>query len=151
MLEIDFNNSITDRWMKLNSSKSMEEMELIAVTCWAIWLDRNKKVHNEEFPPAIIISQWIRDYIKTYTKMNLNQIGSDLQSDPSARDISPVKWSCPPSRGLKLNTDATWGKTPSSTGLGAIVRDSAGRLVGASSCSLKVDFQVPIAELMAIS
>lgn len=37
-----------------------------------------------------------------------------------------------------------------SSGLGAIIRDSEGRMVGASSRSLKVDLQGPIAELMAI-
>lgn len=88
MLEIDFNNNIIDRWMRLNSSKSMKEMELIAVTCWAIWMDKNKKVHNEEFPPDTIRSQWIGEYIKTYKRMNLNQIGHDLQSDFTGEMVS---------------------------------------------------------------
>lgn len=49
-LDKNFNSSFVDRWWKINSSTSMDELELIAVTCWSIWNDRNKIIHGEIVP-----------------------------------------------------------------------------------------------------
>lgn len=43
--------AFVDRWIRINSRSSQEELGLVVVTCWAIWNDRNKVTHNEDIPP----------------------------------------------------------------------------------------------------
>lgn len=52
-LEEEFNDSFIDRWCKIDSQSSLEELGLVAATCWAIWEDINKFVHGEEIPQSI--------------------------------------------------------------------------------------------------
>lgn len=40
-LMANFNNSFRDRWMVLSLSCDLEKLSLIAITCRAIWNDRN--------------------------------------------------------------------------------------------------------------
>ncbi|MDV3187737.1 MAG: reverse transcriptase-like protein [Sweet potato little leaf phytoplasma] len=49
-----------------------------------------------------------------------------------------------------MNVDAAWKPSPPSTGIGAMCRDSSGRVVGASSTFFDMDVKNPIAELIAI-
>lgn len=49
-LDEDFNNSFVDRWLKNNFDSSLADLELVAITNWSIWNDRNKVVHGEEIP-----------------------------------------------------------------------------------------------------
>ncbi|MDV3193975.1 MAG: hypothetical protein Q8835_02880, partial [Sweet potato little leaf phytoplasma] len=41
LLERDFNHWFEDRWIALCEILSRDELRLIAVTCWAIWGDKN--------------------------------------------------------------------------------------------------------------
>lgn len=60
-LEEEFNGSLVDIWIRIKSRHSRENLELIAITCWAIWLDRNKSIHGETTPTVQFRSQWILD------------------------------------------------------------------------------------------
>lgn len=51
---------------------------------------------------------------------------------------------------LKLNIDAAWKPGIPKTGIGAILRNSEGFLVGFAVQSTDIDFDTPLAELLAI-
>lgn len=63
---------------------------------------------------------------------------------------SPVAqtWTCPPLGSHKVNVDVTWKDDPPSTGLGAVIRNSNGRLNGFMTSSMNLVFTPPLAKLI---
>lgn len=60
-------------WVDISSRCSREELGLVAVTCCAIWMDRNKIVHDEPIPSAIVRSQWIVEYLRIFVDAKLSR------------------------------------------------------------------------------
>lgn len=66
-------------------------------------------------------------------------------------DLSVKKlWSPPPLGFFKINVDASWCSSPSSTGLGLAIWDDLGSLVAISTIHLQIDYDAPLAEVVAI-
>lgn len=149
-LDEDFNNSLGDRWLKISENTSKEELELVTVTCWSIWMDRNKKIHEEDIPPVNIRCNWVINYMEEFRKANLR---TPVEEDriPRNRGVEANFW-IPPDEGVfKVNVDAAWSNNPSKTGYGAICRDSRGEVKGALASSIDLVFSPPFAELKTIS
>lgn len=105
-LEENFNGSFIDRWIKIDTQSSLEELELVAVVCWAIWNGRNKLVHGEIIPPISIKSRWIKNYLESFRKENSRE--SPNQSKTCVRTQRtrvPSAWSPPPDGFWKLNSN----------------------------------------------
>lgn len=125
---------------------NLEDLQKVAVTCWAIWSDRNSHFHNKPIPPSLIRSNWIKKYIVDYLKANTDPSSSRC---PVIR--APIKKWCPPPVGrLKINVDATWKLGFPDTGIGIICRNEVGDIVGASAIYDDLDYPSPMAELKAI-
>lgn len=65
---IDFNNRFRDRWLSVSSSCFDEELDLIAITCWAIWNDRNSACSGKQLLSSDLRSVWILCYSKEFRK-----------------------------------------------------------------------------------
>lgn len=50
-----------------------------------------------------------------------------------------------------MNVDAAWNSCPTSTGFGAVCRDSSGMIKGASASFVDLDFSPTIAELRVVA
>lgn len=128
----------------------MEELELIATMAWAIQRDRNKKFHGEEIPPPDLRSKWIVDYLESFQKANLKPQSGGSRNNRAIVD-NRCAYQDPPERGFwKINVDAAWVQSPPSTGIGIIGRNLEGESMGDSSLFFDMDFQNPMAELIAI-
>lgn len=120
--------------MKINDRASQKKLSLVAVTCWAIWTDRNKTIHNESIPPIQVRSKWIKDYLEEFWRAN--------SSNPrlNAEDLRETSfldryngWIPPPDGFWKLHTDAACSSSKPETSLGILIRDNHGKMVVASS------------------
>uniref|UniRef100_A0A803P9C5 Reverse transcriptase n=1 Tax=Cannabis sativa TaxID=3483 RepID=A0A803P9C5_CANSA len=106
---IDFSNadhmSDGDYLMHLSTIYSKQDLECILCLMWFIWSNRNSYIHATSTP-----------------------VGG-LRTSP----IPTAKWQPPPENNYKLNVDAALDSSRSKIGIGVIVRNSAGQVVGAMS------------------
>lgn len=151
-LEENFHGSFIDRWLKIVSNSSKEEIGRIATICWSLWNDRNKALHGEHIPSLDIKRRWISEYLSSFQRENSrsqqsissNQTQQQAQSIP--RDCGPF----PPDGFWQLNIDASCSSSSSSTGLGILCRDKDGKCVAASSLFLDFQMEALHAELRSI-
>lgn len=134
-LEEDFRGSVMDRWFKLNETLSMENLKLVAVTCWSIWNDRNKYVHGEIIPDINFKSQWIVKYLEDFRKANPRNSERSMNNRGSENTSSRPNECWKPSQvgSWKLNCDAACVVNPPSTGVGAICRNKDGKAMAAEA------------------
>lgn len=83
-LDEEFNRSFADRWLKIDSNSTMAEMELVVVTCWSIWNDKNRLTHGEQIPGVEFKSQWIVNYLEKYLQANMKNNPS-INSNPQTK------------------------------------------------------------------
>ena len=101
---------------------------LFGLTCWKIWLARNKLIFNSEHVQVTTLIC----VVKVMTKFNrdaTNHISRDqiILTQKSCHNIS---WSKPPELYVKLNCDGAL-KNSGATGAGRVIRDSKGKwLIG---------------------
>lgn len=146
-LDTHFNGSFGDRWEKICSSCSPSELGLVVVACWAIWTDRNKRVHDESIPSVEVRSKWIAEYLVKYSEANPKIPVAVAANQRFGPNSSNDCWSPPPEGVWKFNTDAAWSSSPPATGIGVIGRNSAGRIVGAAMHALDLNLERADAEL----
>lgn len=135
-LEEDFHGSFIDRWLKIDANSSLQDLSLVATTCWAIWTDRNKTVHGDPIPPTQIRGRWIREYLDSFVKANSRIDSRRIFYRGKTPSSAPACWTPPPDGIWKLNTDAACSHLESATGLGSSIRDKNGDIVAASSIFL---------------
>ncbi|KAL5864857.1 hypothetical protein ACOSQ3_002371 [Xanthoceras sorbifolium] len=127
--------SVFDFLCGLSSSLIRREFELLCVTLWVLWFDRNSFVHNgalkevQDFLPFSV--SLLEEFQNTAGACSVLKEVPSLQ--PRSAEI--LSWVPPPSGSLKLNSDASFLKDSacSFVGLGAAIRDSTGRVVAAVS------------------
>lgn len=135
-LDEDFQGSFIDRWIKIDSRCSMEELGRLATICWTLWNDRNKVFHGEQIPPITIRSKWIIHYLSSYPRANSKSPSVESTDDHRQQNPQMIQracWSPAPDGFWKLNTDASCSTSPPLTGLGILFRDKNGDCMLASS------------------
>lgn len=149
MATSNFLSSFWDRWAFLSSSSSDKDLGLIALSCWVIWNDKNNASAGIQIPNKNVRSSWIVKYMDCYLIQR-----SKAKEGTSTELVTPkgslIVWKPPPKEVVKLNVDAAWSSDPSTTGMGAILRDWTGQLIGASARFVDLDFSPPLAEILAI-
>lgn len=151
-LDEDFRGSFLDRWSKIDASTSLDKFGLIAITFWSIWNDRNKRAHGEEIPSIQFRSKWIKDYLEA--SMRANQCRSSIapfsQHVETQASRSLARWR-PPTKGFwKINTDAACFSSPSKSSIGAVGRDSKGKIMFALANVSDISLEAHLAELWAL-
>ncbi|XVF79161.1 hypothetical protein PTKIN_Ptkin14bG0197700 [Pterospermum kingtungense] len=93
------------------------------VLSWVIWTDRNKELHGEGKKKASRAAKFALDYIREY---NLAQGSSSC-----AQQREKVVWVPPPESYYKVNFDGSLHEQNRIGGIGVIVRNSSGEVMGA--------------------
>ena len=117
-------------------------MELFSITAWLLWNRRNAKHFGRPIHPLTKIYSMagtlLQDFLAT-------------QSEPPTipDPIILQQWRPPENNSYKVNFDAaTFGST-NSTGIGVIVRDCAGEVIGALSLLMSMPQSVAAVEALA--
>uniref|UniRef100_A0A803P8W5 Reverse transcriptase domain-containing protein n=1 Tax=Cannabis sativa TaxID=3483 RepID=A0A803P8W5_CANSA len=146
----------------LVAATSNSELERILCRMWSIWTERNKEIHGTKPKPASLIGSFADSYVQQFTNSSLQQSPSVSNSLPqhcptsrddnlrTTRESGTVKWTPPHAGFFKLNVDAAYDATGAVIGLGAVIRDYFGDVVGAFSQSLRGSYSVKEMEAMGI-
>lgn len=125
---------------------STKEMEVVCVTCWTLWNDRNNYYHNQLIPEATLKDDWIMQYMNEIVK------GEDLRKheilvESWARGISTtsISWKALARGWIKINVDAACWPTLNTTRFGIVGRNNTGLVVVAAQ--IVVQLLSPISEL----
>jgi len=109
--------------------EKMEKRDLMFITLWSLWTERNLIREEGRRRPAQAIGRAIRIYAEETKKQKPSgtvREAQSLQGEQSAR-----RWTKPPRGVLKLNCDASFAPGEGSGGWGFLIRDSDGDVVSA--------------------
>jgi ribonuclease HI len=113
--------------------------EMVAITCWYLWWERRQATHGESVKEptqtAITIGVLYSNYVAAYS--------------PKAKPRKAT-WEKPLQEFVKLNVDASFDMNELCGATGAVLRDSKGSFIAASSCKLEYVFDVLSAETLAL-
>ncbi|MBA0575664.1 hypothetical protein Golob_027310 [Gossypium lobatum] len=108
-----------DKHYNLPESTSAQ-CRIFCCTLWAIWGDRNAKVHKKVSKSGKEIVNFVHSYI-----LELNEI------ETRRPKFFPVvsKWKHPPDQYVKINFDAAYDERSSHLTLGIVARNSEGKIL----------------------
>ncbi|XP_062014251.1 uncharacterized protein LOC133730728 [Rosa rugosa] len=111
-----------------SESLSEDLFSLLLWGIWSIWKERNKRVWQDKWSSPEQVRHGIYSQQVLFKSVGLSQrrVGS--------RVTKP--WSPPPVGWLKANMDGAFDKNSCSGGIGVIVRDSDGLIVGGCCCKV---------------
>ncbi|XP_062021309.1 uncharacterized protein LOC133737842 [Rosa rugosa] len=136
-------HSPKDQNFHVEASEKKWVLTLVSFLCWAIWKARCDYVYRHRQPsPSQVLCYAVSLACEFLEASVQNRIGGAPLSD----NIN--QWTLPPQNAAAINCDASW-KSPSTGGLGTIIRDYRGMVIcGATfnTCS----GSVIIAEAQAI-
>lgn len=133
---VSYSVSTSNFLVSAASSLNDGDFELFAVTCWALWIDRNSMFHGKKVFDVNLRAEWISKYLYDFRRSQKKVVvpaASNLLESPPVCSC----WSPPLPCSLKINSDAACDPRGGRTGIGVVVRDEKGKMVIAKS-SLKM-------------
>ncbi|KAK3175742.1 hypothetical protein Dsin_032820 [Dipteronia sinensis] len=121
-------------------------MARFVMVLWGIWFNRNQLLHNKcgRDPGELVL--WVAGLLEEFQGTNK----SILSSISSASAVAKEGRHPPPLGYLKLNTDAVVPHGGNCFGIGAVIRDSEGKVVLALSKFVQGYFSVEVCEALAL-
>ncbi|MBA0754177.1 hypothetical protein Gogos_020357, partial [Gossypium gossypioides] len=101
-----------------------ESCRIFCCALWAIWGDRNARVHKKGGKSGKEIGRYVQSYI---TELN------EIDKSRSKASITVKKWRKPPDRIVKINFDAAYDGRQNRSAVGLVARDREGTVL--LSCS----------------
>ncbi|KAL5552848.1 hypothetical protein UlMin_040249 [Ulmus minor] len=103
-----------------------DKMELLCVLLWRIWFRRNKWTHKKIWLDDNSCLAWAQQHLEDF------KTASNKQTIPHI-PIAAHPWK-PPAMGMvKINTDAAWCNRTKKFGLGVVIRDHSGSILGSAA------------------
>uniref|UniRef100_A0A803QG02 Reverse transcriptase domain-containing protein n=1 Tax=Cannabis sativa TaxID=3483 RepID=A0A803QG02_CANSA len=123
--------------------KQNDVLAKILCLMWCIWTERNKEIHGSKPKPTGVICSFVDMYVQQFLLAHAKQVSMDSScnnfdnapatapqgSHPQASSV----WALPPTGSYKLNIDVAFNDEGSVIGIGDVVRDYFGDVVGALS------------------
>ena len=103
-----------------------DQMQLMVTVAWQIWFRRNSIVFGGDMVAPGVVMQRAKDQVEAWCSATKRMIiPPDIYVHPSA-----ITWTRPPYGIVKVNWDASVNKYQNKMGVGAVVRDSHGVVLG---------------------
>ena len=137
----------SDLLSKVESTFSRGEIEIFCMVLWMCWCDRNRMVHGDrpgEAKQLVEKAGFILFEFQAASKMPEVYKSQDSQIQNSG------KWKPPPQSQQKLNVDASVVTGMPQIGVGGVIRDAHGEVLGAFTKQVQGIFEPLMAELIAI-
>ncbi|MBA0783457.1 hypothetical protein Gotri_001166 [Gossypium trilobum] len=109
-----------DIW-QLFANNPTRQCRLIACAIWALWIDKNKWVHERKRRSGVELARFVKDYIT-----ELDGLENALPR-PTLRQNS---WKPPVDPLVRINMDVTYRKLKNKSFSGIVIRDFRGSVVG---------------------
>lgn len=107
-----------DKW-------EQEKVENVIMISWKLWTNRNEVRNGEAKKSGQAVIHSALDYLREY---QASQAGEFMQ-----KTKCPASWFPPPPITYKINVDVAICAAEKSTGVGILIQDEGGRLIGACS------------------
>ena len=118
------------------------DWETFAVTAWSLWNHRNALKHRRPRKDAGRILKEVVEYVTVFRQENL------CLNEPSNPPFS--HWTPPRCGWYKINVDGVVFKELGSCGVGVVIRNEEGLLMGAMSKRMELPLKVLEAETWAV-
>ena len=123
--------------------KERVDTNLLAMTFWLIWSKRNLDRCGEKFVEIINIRGRANTLLQDFfAAQNPRLLTSTIS-------IRAVRWIPPISPHYKINFDGACFSTKGAAGLGAVIRDASGKVLGALAQRIKKPISVATVEALA--
>ncbi|XP_062013905.1 uncharacterized protein LOC133730297 [Rosa rugosa] len=109
---------------------SKKNVALLLIVGWFVWKERNLRVWSNQF----VSLTYLRFQIRSYDMLFQSTLATPRSTVLRGRAV----WSPPPSSWLKANCDGAFDFSSKSGGVGVVLRDAMGDIVG--GICLKVNF-----------
>ncbi|KAL5556780.1 hypothetical protein UlMin_039016 [Ulmus minor] len=120
-----------------------DKMELLCVLLWRIWFHRNKWTHEKIWLDDNSCLAWAKQHLEDY------KIASNQQIRPRIM-IAAQPWKPPEMGMVKINTDAAWCRCMKKFGLGVVIRDHSGSILGSAATPIFSSVSVDVAKGWAL-
>lgn len=117
----------------LGCSSELKWEDVFRVVCWFNCKWRNRVLFEEGFVMPHNRMAIIRHFLS-----NLSGHIDTLRRDAMRKQNIDVRWACPPSGWVKLNTDGSSKGNPGDGGCGGLIRDEAGQWVASFCCHIGI-------------
>lgn len=137
--------SIAHWWNKMRTQFSSDQLDMVTMVIWFIWLNRNKRVWRNKQQPSVVVVQEAHCSLLEWKEVRKqdNVPRSRVQPHNSGWKKQEV--------GLKkCNVDAGLFPEDGKVGYGCVVRDDTGRFVAGMQGLLIGLFSPSVAEAMGI-
>ncbi|XP_042974662.1 uncharacterized protein LOC122306298 [Carya illinoinensis] len=106
--------------LRLQHNKRHDMLDLFFIICWSCWYRRNMKMFENKAMSIDAILGNALAMQKSY---------KELKNKPISIIRNQYRWELPPPGVFKLNVDGVFSSSGSIAGIGAIVRDSKGKVI----------------------
>lgn len=161
-VQADRNWTGADWIFDISERISKEERPTLLMMLWRIWYVRNEITHGKAAVPAEVSQRFISSYItslleiRQFPDANLCKGKHVIQCAAAGAQVNhprvnsvPVRWVRPQAGWMKLNVDGSYDPRDGSGGIGAVLRNSEGKLIFAACGSMCRPVSALEAELVA--
>ncbi|XVF06903.1 hypothetical protein REPUB_Repub06bG0091300 [Reevesia pubescens] len=131
--------SLTD-WLS-SSVKRMNQKQIqsLLLTCWALWMSRNRELHGEDRRSLMAIIEFINKY-----QNELN----DVQTSPPL-DEPGSEWVPPSMNYVKVNFDASMQEQQGRCGIGVVIQNHTGQIMAVGAFKMEHVTTIFLADAIA--
>ncbi|KAL5549576.1 hypothetical protein UlMin_004807, partial [Ulmus minor] len=129
--------------LSANDELSLENLEFLCILLWRIWFRRNKWIHERIWLDDESCYSWARLYYADFLEANCKK------GDPSKKVVASP-WQAPQVEFVKVNSDAAWCNNKKKFGLGSVIRDYSGKVLGSVAMPISSSVSVAVAESWAL-
>ncbi|KAL5567922.1 hypothetical protein UlMin_024497 [Ulmus minor] len=129
--------------LSANDALSSENLEFLCILLWRIWFRRNKWIHEQIWLDDESCFSWARQHLADFVKANCSE------RDPVKKSTAST-WQAPEIGVVKVNSDAAWCSKMKKFGLGSVIRDYTGKVLGSVATPIHSLVSVAVAESWAL-
>ena len=136
------NQDFVDVALGLFYTGTNRDMEIMVVSTWALWYNRNQCVHEGEKLAASQVWDFAWNLL-----LNYNEASKFFKLGP---DYCEISWMKPPKGVYKINVDGATAERGRNSSIGVIIRNYKGEVVAGMCRLLNGNFSVLETELLAL-
>ena len=138
-----------DLWLGITSNNDHSLAERFAYVSWSIWHNRNALILKISCIPYNKIYADMQDHFKEFRSAKVSTKLVSQDSMVQSTNSEPIHWKPPRSPYCKINFDGALFQDQKMAGIGVVIRNSGGHVIGALSDRIHLPATVDDVEALA--